>query len=167
MRLLSAFLFLAATGACDKSDKEAAPGAPAPAPAPGATAPTPTPTPVEAPDVGPKAPKIAPKHQPGAAYFGVDGAGLYQLVDGKVTQVIAHQYPFSQVVVDANGVVYASAIGGMWRIEGGKPEKISSDAGLNLEALALGPDGVVWGTDRREVRRWENAWTTEPSATGT
>jgi len=170
-RILPAILLLAAAG-CDKSDKKAAPGSGTAAPAPAVTAPGPGPAPApdqkppaEAPDVGPKAPKLTPKHQPGAAYFGVDGAGLYQLVDGKITQVIAHQYPFSQVVVDAKGVVYASAIGGMWRIDNGKPEKISTDAGMNLAAMALGPDGVLWGTDRREVRRWDKAWTTEPSAT--
>lgn len=170
-RLLSAVLFVSAVSACAKSDKKDKD--PGPAPQPEATAPAPTnptppapnPTPAEAPAPGPKAPKDAAKHQPGAAYFGVDGAGLYQLVDGQVTQVIAHQYPFASIVVDANGVVYATAIGGMWRIEKGKAEKIGNDMGMNLEALALGPDGVLWGTDRREVRRWDGKWTTEPSAT--
>lgn len=163
-RLLSAFLFLAVGSAgCDKADnKQPDPGPPPPAPE--ATAPVPT-TP-EAPAPGPTAPKLAPPHQPGPAYFGVDGAGLYQLVDGKITQVIAYQYPFGAVVVDAKGVVYAAAIGGMWRIEPGKqPEKISKDAGLHLQAVELGPDGVVWGTDAREVRRWDGAWTVEPAAT--
>ncbi len=166
---LAAVLFLAAVSGCDKSDKKAAAPPSENVPrtnpdAPASTAPAPT-TPEAPPPPAPGTPKIVAKHQAGPAYFGVDGAGLYQLVDGKITQLIAHEYPIHDIVVDTNGVVYATAIGGIWRIERGKVESLDNDAMMDLDKLTLGPDNVLWGTDRREVRRWEKTWTTEPATT--
>lgn len=153
---------LCALAACDQGGKPAA--APPPPPAldaaralaPAAPAPTP---PAEA------MPPVAYQAAPGPAYLGVDGAGLYRLVDGTVTKLIAHKYPIKQIVVGADGAVFAVAIGGMWKLGKGTPERLDNSGLRSLERIALGPDGVLWGTDRRGVFRWDGTWTEEPAST--
>ena len=165
MHRLPLLAVLAALPACDAASKPAAGPPPAPtgpaldaaralAPAPPAPAP-----PVEA------MPPVAYLGAPGAAYLGVDGAGLYRLVDGTVTRLIGHKYPIKQIVVGADDAVFAVAIGGMWKLGKGAPERLDRDDLRSLERIALGPDGVLWGTDRRGVFRWDGAWTEEPAST--
>ncbi|MBK9031070.1 MAG: hypothetical protein IPL61_07000 [Myxococcales bacterium] len=156
---------LLAIAACDQGGKPAAPPAPAPiAPvAPAPTTPTAPASPAEAP--APAPPPIAYTSAPGPAYLGVAGAGLYRLDGGALTRLIAHRYPVKQIVVDRQGAVYAVAIGGMWKIVDGKPQRLDSDQTTLVDQLALGPDGVLWATDRRGVLRWDGAWTEEPAET--
>lgn len=173
--LAPASLALVMAGCDDRapapSGAPAPPGAPGPArgggaaPAAGSAASPPTASP------GPAAPTTALVEQPaytprpGPAYLGVRGVGLLRLeVDGTLTRVLEHRFPFHDIVVDDGGVVYASAIGGMWRLEGGRKNRIDLD-GMPHVHLALGPDGVLWSTDRRAVYRWDGAWSHEPAET--
>ena len=142
---LLAAVALATTAACDDGHRKAPPPSP-PAERDAAAAP-------------------AYQHRPGPAYLGVTGVGLLRLEGGTLTRILSHGYPFQGIVVDAAGVVYATAIGGLWRIDGTRISRLDDDAGLSLAALALGPDGVLWTSDRREVGRWDGTWTREPAET--
>lgn len=149
--------------ACDDDARK--PYAPAETPAP-TSAERPAPAPAPASPL-PAAP-AAYEHRPGPAYLGVDGVGLLRLDEGVFTRVVAHRFPFQQIVVDPAGVVYAAAIGGTWRIDGKRLERLDGthSIGLPYAHLTLGPDAVLWASDRRSVHRWEQgAWTQEPPET--
>lgn len=159
--LLAALAAASGASACDGDERKAPP------PPGGANAQAPA---AEAPAVPPLGPPPAPEavdiaHRPGPAYLGVEGVGLLRLEGGQLTRVIAHQFPFQQIVIDPAGVVYAAAIGGAWRIDGARIERLDSEIGMPHSFLALGPDGVLWTTDRRAVHRWEGGWTHEPPDT--
>ena len=158
MSRLSFTLATLAVAACDQGGKPAtAPSLPptaevaeaAPAPA----APVPKPRPV------------AYTPAPGPAYLGVDGAGLFRLDDGALTRLVAHAYPIRHIAIDPRGAIYATAIGGLWKIVDGRVERLGRGIGLDPERIAVGPDGVLWTTDRRSVSRWDGTWTDEPAAT--
>ncbi|HUQ05360.1 MAG TPA: hypothetical protein VM261_22815 [Kofleriaceae bacterium] len=150
MRRLLLPSLLAFAAACDDDGKPHAPATHA-TPAPAEPQPTPT-----APEV---------RHAPGPAYIAVDDVGLFRLENGTLTLLVEHPYTFHSIVVDAKGIVYASAIGGMWRLEGTRKNRLDDDRGMPAESLALGPDGVLWASDRRSIHRWDGTWSTEPAAT--
>ncbi|MEZ4404496.1 MAG: hypothetical protein R3B06_31035 [Kofleriaceae bacterium] len=119
-----------------------------------------------APPTAPAPPRPAPYlHAPGPAYLGIDGTGLVRLEDGQLTTLVAHRYPVRSIVVDAEGAVYAAAIGGLWKVAGETIEHLDTEDTALLARLALGPDGVLWATDHRGVFRWDGGWTVEPPAT--
>ena len=157
-----ALLLVLAVAACDDGDKRTPPAAVAPAPAPPRAAPADAAVDAEEPPVAPPADVL---HRAGPAYLGVEGVGLVKLDGGRITRAIAHAYPIQHLAADARGTVYVAAIGGLWRIAGGTVEPLPEPGSLPLEALKLGPDGVLWATDHRSVHRWDGAWTEEPPAT--
>jgi len=148
--LLALALFAPVATGCDDRDRPA-----------GAT--PPPPAVAEAP-ADPSA--LPARPQPGPAYLGVDNVGLFRLDGGQLTRVIEHRYPFQDLAIDGRGVVFAAAIGGLWRIDDGRLERLDDGRGAQPPRIALGPDGVLWTIDRRAVHRWEaGTWTHEPAET--
>jgi sugar lactone lactonase YvrE len=182
-RTLLVIALLAA--ACNKADKDpnkTKPAAPSPTVDPvtagSATAPPPeAPAPVAKPAGAPAAPGVAggapvpsavdpSSTQPGPAYFGVDDVGVVKLDGGKITRVVENNYTIHEIVTGPKGVVYALAIGGLYKIEGGKASTIKTENHANYDRGAVGPDGVLWMTDRRGVTRYDGKqFTEEPPAT--
>lgn len=153
-------LALVAVAACDQGGKPAT----APTPPGSEAAPAPAPAPAPTPPAPPR--PVAYTPAPGPAYLGIDGAGLFRLDNGVLTRLVAHPYPVRHIAVDPRGPVYATAIGGLWKLVDGRVEHLERDgAGLDPERIAVGPDGVLWTTDRRGVSRWDGTWTDEPPAT--
>jgi hypothetical protein len=152
LRLTLTLAALAALAACDRDARTAAPPPPTattaevpaptvPAPSdPGSTDPGPSPRPTPAP--------VDYRGGAGPAYLGVDGAGLFRLDGGVVTKLIEHPYSFHEVAVGPDGVVFASAIGGLWKLGRGAPENLEHNAPQLIQQIAVGPDGVLWATDR-------------------
>jgi sugar lactone lactonase YvrE len=169
LRLTLTLAALAALAACDRDARTAAPPPPTattaevpaptvPAPTdPGSTDPGPSPRPTPAP--------VDYRGGAGPAYLGVDGAGLFRLDGGVVTKLIEHPYSFHEVALGPDGVVFASAIGGLWKLGRGAPENLEHNAPQLIQQIAVGPDGVLWATDRSAVHRWDGTWTEEPAAT--
>ncbi len=164
-RLLAFAPLLVGGAGCDDRGKPHAPLAHTPAVEPRAVEPVSAEAALPPPAPTPAAPVLPVRNVAGPAYIGVDDVGLYRLADGKLELLIDHPYPFQAIVVDDKGVVYASAIGGMWRIEGNRKNRLDDGVAGGYHSLALGPDGVVWANDRRAIHRWEGTWTHEPPET--
>jgi len=161
---LPAVVSLLVVAACSKGDDKRVGGAAAiEAPAPAvpdvhadATRPAPRPNKVDAHAAA-----------PGPAYLGVAGTGLVRVDGGKAKTLISHRYRIHDIAIDPNGIAYAVAIGGVWAIEGDKVTPLPAPGKYpNLEHVAIGPDGVLWGLAHTGVSRWDGkAWTHEPAAT--
>src|SRR5689334_22339202 len=151
-------------GSADPTERPATPTTP--------TSPTPTPT---TPAPGTAAAGIAPRPnpvdpavaKPGPAYLGIDDVGVVMLDNGKVTKIVDTEYGIQDLALGPKGEVWAIGIGGLWKIEGTHATKVKPpEAYASYHAGAVGPDGVLWLTDQREVARFDGkAWTTEPAAT--
>ncbi len=113
--------------------------------------------------------KVAPEASAaGPAYIAVEGTGLVRVDHGKVKTLIRHDYTFYDLAIDHRaGTLYAAAIGGLWQIDGDDIAKLPQpDRIRNVEKLAVGPDGVLWGLDNGGVSRWDGkGWTREPAQT--
>ncbi len=153
---------LATLAACDRPDRPTDRGATPPAPTT-ATAPPPGAAPATAEQPAPV--PVDYRAAAGPAYLGVGGAGLFRLEDGVLTKVIDHRYTFHEVVAGPDGVVFASAVGGLWKVGRGAPEDLEHNAPQLIQQLAVGPDGVLWASDRTAIHRWDGTWTEEPAAT--
>lgn len=167
------------TAACAKSGKAPAKDTPGSAdptekpPTPGAPTPTPTPTSPTPPGTG--AAGIAPRpsavdpslSKPGPAYLGIDDVGVVMLDGGRITKIVDDPYTIQDLAVGPKGEVWVIGIGGLWKIEGTHATKVKPpDTYMSYHAGAVGPDGVLWLTDQREVARFDGkAWTTEPADT--
>ena len=106
-----------------------------------------------------------PAHRAGPAYLAVDHAGVLRLDDGGFTRVLAHRFPIRSLAIAPDGALLVAAIGGAWRLDGPRIERLTPPGHLPLERITAGPDGVVWATDRRSVWRWDGRWAEEPAAT--
>lgn len=129
-----------------------------PAPAPSSTfAEQPEPSPARAPR----------KPLEDFAVFGVDNTGLVRVSDGKATTLVAHRYPIKDIVINASGVVYATAIGGSWMIDGDTVTELPKpDSVPDYDHLALAPDGALWALNHGGAHRWDGtAWSTTPGST--
>ncbi|MBX3160616.1 MAG: hypothetical protein KF773_31915 [Deltaproteobacteria bacterium] len=119
--------------------------------------------------VAPKPAKVDEKAtRPGPAYIGVEGSGLVRVDGAKVKTIIPYDYPFYDLVIDPrNGTLYASAISALWEVKGDVVSKLPQPDDIhNVEKLALGPDGVLWGLGHGGVaRRDGKGWTREPAKT--
>src|SRR5258705_199550 len=178
--LLIALMTAATAAACNKPGKspakdkpanpdpaEAKPSKPAdpsaaPATNPSTTAPAaggkgiaPVPNPVD--------PSVT---KPGPAYFGVDDVGVVMLDGGVVTKIIDNPYTVEDMAIGPKNEVWVIAIGGLYKIEGSHVTKVKEPGYSSFHRGAVGPDGVLWLTDQREVLRFDGkAWTTEPATT--
>src|SRR5690606_29406825 len=104
---------------------------------------------------------------PGPAIVGVDQVGVVQVdVTGAVTTLAPMRWSFQDAVTTPSGDTWLAAIGGLWRVAGGKAETVPTPDKHSFEHLALGPDGVLWAVGIDGVSRWDGkAWTLEPRAT--
>lgn len=113
-------------------------------------------------DAAPPEPPPPPSFDPrgaGPTYLGVEGSGLVRVSDGKAETLIEHTYPILDIAIDARGVVYVAAIGGMWSIAGRKVTKLPAED-RSYDHLAVGPDGALWALEHQRLDRWDGkAWT--------